>query len=143
MMRKERVIFIILVFVLIGLLAFSFSVFIKYDSGRGGISDNQVIEVIDGDTFKLYNGEIVRLICIDTPEKGSKGYDEAKEFLSSLVLDKEVRLEEDLEDKDVYGRSLRYVYAEEVFVNRELVQEGYASVFRYGNNTKRCGEIER
>ena len=31
---------------------------------------------------------------------------------------------------------------QEVFVNRELVKEGYAEVFRYGDDVARCGEIE-
>ena len=88
----------------------------------------------------------MRLICVDAPEKGGKGYEEAKEFLESLVLNKEVRLEKDISDRDEYGRLLRYVYVsgegEEIFVNKEIVQQGYGSVFRYGDDTKRCGEIE-
>lgn len=30
----------------------------------------------------------------------------------------------------------------EVFVNKELVARGYAEVWRFGNDTRRCGEIE-
>ena len=113
----------------------------------GAYSINKVSRVIDGDTFELEDGEKVRLICVDTPEKGEKGYEEAKEFLANLTLGKIVRLEKDVSENDVYGRLLRYVYinenGKEVFVNRELVQKGYASVFRYGNDTKRCDDIEK
>ena len=87
----------------------------------------------------------VRLICIDAPEKGKTGYDESKNFLSGMILDKEVRLERDISEEDEYGRLLRYVWVNisgvEIFVNQQLVQEGYAKVWRYGNDTGRCGEI--
>ena len=110
------------------------------------ISDFKVIKVIDGDTFQLYNSEIIRLICIDTPEEGKSDFEDARRFLESLIMNKEVRLESDIDDKDVYGRSLRYVYVNlnenEIFVNKEMVKYGLAEVFRYGNNTRKCDEIE-
>jgi len=117
------------------------------------ISDNLVIRIIDGDTFELSTGEKVRLICIDTPETGEPGAQEATDFLTELILNKEVRLEKDISETDRYGRLLRYVWVnvsleggseseQEVFVNRELVKEGYAEVFRYGDDVARCGEIE-
>jgi micrococcal nuclease len=137
------------------ILVFAIFIFIKYSPNENNdtnmnLSDNYVIEIIDGDTFKLYSGDVVRLICVDSPEKGKEGYDDSKEFLSFLILNKEVRLESDLDDRDAYGRLLRYVYVNdsysdsenEVFVNKELVTGGYASVFRYGNSTRLCGEIE-
>ncbi len=108
--------------------------------------DLVVKSVIDGDTIELYNGEIIRLICIDTPEEGTGGFEEARLFLESLVLNKEVKLESDVDDKDKYNRSLRYVYVEingnEIFVNKELVKYGLAKAYRYGNDTKKCDEIE-
>ncbi len=101
--------------------------------------------VIDGDTFVLQNGEIIRLICVDTPEENQEGYTSAKLFLESLVLDREVRLEADIDDKDSYGRLLRYVYVNqsgtEVFVNQEIVKYGFGKVFPYGNNTRLCDTI--
>ncbi len=101
-----------------------------------------VSRVIDGDTLELSSGEKVRLICIDTPEQGEKGYEEATQYLEELTLNKIVRLEKDVSEVDKYDRLLRYVYVGDTFVNKELVQEGYAEVFRYGEDTKRCGEIE-
>jgi len=157
--KKKLIITLISIFLLV--LAVFLIIFIKYtpentnkpevtpieaNISDKNISDNYVIDVIDGDTFKLENKETVRLICIDSPEKGRKGYEEAKEFLTGMILDKEVRLEKDVDDKDEYGRLLRYVYVNmsgvEFFVNKQLVQEGYAGIFRYANNTRRCGEIE-
>ncbi len=134
-------------------------------NSQSSISPLTVTRVIDGDTFVLANGQIVRLICLDTPEQGSPGSEEAKYFLESLVLDKEVRLEKDVSDKDKYDRLLRYVYVNmtkdkndnvnqlesegkkeeeaEVFVNQEMVKEGFATIFKVPPDTKRCGEINR
>jgi len=119
------------------------------DAKQLTISPNTAVRIIDGDTFELANGDIVRLVCVDTPEKGKEGYEEATDFLFSLIYNKEVRLEKDVEDKDIYGRLLRYVYInatedneeKEIFVNKEIVKQGYGDLFLYGNNTAKCGEI--
>lgn len=62
-----------------------------------------------------------------------------------MILDKEVRLEKDVSETDKYGRLLRYVWVdfleEEVFVNKEIVKEGYGVVFEYGEDVELCGEI--
>jgi len=108
-------------------------------------SEIYVSEIIDGDTFQLSSGEIVRLICINAPEKGKEGYEEAKLYLNYLVFNQPVILESDQTDKDDYGRLLRYVYLNDenkTFINRILVQEGYAKVYKYGNDTMRCDQIE-
>jgi len=114
-------------------------------------SNSQIIasRIIDGDTFESSSGETVRLICVDTPEQNKKGYEEAKQFLSNLILNKQVRLEKDVSDKDEYGRLLRYVYfnfsipsyEKEIFINKEIVKQSYGVLFPYGNDTKRCNEI--
>lgn len=114
------------------------------------MADNCVSRIIDGDTFELRTGEKVRLICVDSPEIGKRGYEEAREFLSDLILYREVRLERDITDKDAYNRSLRYVYINvtnssgefEVFVNRELFQQGYAQIMRFEPDVKLCSEIK-
>jgi len=104
-----------------------------------------VVDVIDGDTFEIATGDQVRLICVDSPEKGEEGYKESRDFLLELIFEKEVRLEQDIEDQDTYGRLLRYVYLNtsdgELFINKEIVQQGYGEVFPYGNSTSKCGEI--
>jgi len=136
---------VILVALLI-LFVITFSLyFVKPVQVNEVLSNNTVIRVIDGDTFEIYSGDKVRLICVDTPEKGEGGYEEATEYLESLILDKEVRMEKDVSETDKYGRLLRYVYVNvtggEVFVNREIVQEGYGEVFEYGEDVELCGEI--
>lgn len=111
------------------------------------ITNNTVTRVIDGDTLVLKNGNRIRLLCIDAPELGTPGSQQSKNFLENLVLGKEIRLEKDITDKDKYDRLLRYVYIttpeKEIFINKELVQQNQAKVWRYGNDTSKCDEIAR
>ena len=100
-----------------------------------------VSQVIDGDTIVLTDGNSVRLIGINAPEAGHNCYQEATNELKDLVLGKQVRLEEGIEDKDPYGRLLRYVYVEGLFVNLEMVREGYAATYAYGENTEHDAEF--
>ena len=53
-----------------------------------------------------------------------------------LVEGVEVQMFTDGEDKDQYGRLLRYVYANGVFVNGQLVWEGYAEAESFGSEPR-------
>ncbi len=141
---------IILIIILILSVAADLFYYYNYSNSDSNIQipDNYVARIIDGDTFvAIINNteQTVRLLCIDAPELGAQGSEEAKAFLESLILNKEVRLEKDISETDKYNRLLRYVWVnvteEEIFVNQELVHQGYASIFIYGNDTKRCGEL--
>jgi endonuclease YncB( thermonuclease family) len=70
-----------------------------------------VVKVVDGDTVYLSDGGKVRLIGYDTPETGECGFDDAKAFVSSLVLDHQVEVvnPEEVDDVDAYDRELRYL----------------------------------
>lgn len=102
-----------------------------------------VSKVIDGDTVELENGERVRLLGINTPEKGQNYYEEANNRLKELVEGKGVRLEKDVDDKGKYGRLLRYVFINDEFVNLKLVREGYAHVYVIPPNTKYQTDLEK
>ena len=82
-----------------------------------------VTYVVDGDTLELNTADRVRLICIDTPEKGEYYYPEAKDYLVDLTLNEKVTLIKDISETDKYGRLLRYVYVGDKFVNYELVEK--------------------
>ena len=99
-----------------------------------------VTKVIDGDTV-ISEGESIRLLSIDTDERGYPCYTSAKKRLEELVLGKEVWLEADAEDKDQYGRYLRYVFLNGTNVNLEMVQEGLAVARFSPENTKYKAEI--
>jgi len=106
-----------------------------------------VVQVIDGDTVVLVNGEHVRYIGIDTPETvhPTKGVEcfgpEATKRNRQLVEGKLVRMERDTSDRDGYGRLLRYVYVDDLFVNAVLVEEGYAYSTYFPPDTEHYQEL--
>ncbi len=107
-------------------------------------SDQEIFKVsyvIDGDTIKLENGEKVRLIGINAPESGQPYFNKAREKLTKLVLGKRVRLEKDVEDRDRYGRLLRYVFVDNLFINLEMVRSGFANSWTCSPNVKYQNEI--
>jgi endonuclease YncB( thermonuclease family) len=131
-MKKELVFTIIFssIFLLLVLALFILPYTIKNPEK---FTKDLVTNVIDGDTFQYYDSdtytfEIVRLLCIDTPEKNEEGYEEAKEFLESLILGEQITLNSSIADRDNYGRQLRYVYIDDLFVNKELLNKGYAEL---------------
>jgi micrococcal nuclease len=113
-----------------------------------------VTKVFDGDTYEVEiegKKEKVRLLGIDTPEKWESNKlnkdversgsdkktiktlgDMASNYAKKLVSGKRVLLEADPtnDDRDRYGRLLRYVYLEDgTFVNLKLVEDGYANAY--------------
>ncbi|AKB84182.1 thermonuclease family protein [Methanococcoides methylutens] len=94
-----------------------------------------VTEVIDGDTFVISSGEKVRLIGVDTPERGEPYYEEARQYMVDNVLGMTVGLESDVSDTDRYGRLLRYVWLNDTMVNNELVLLGLAYSKAYEPDT--------
>ncbi len=91
----------------------------------------KVARVIDGDTLVLTNGEKIRLLGIDAPERGEKCYAEAKNLLESLTLSMEIMLQSEGVEVDQYGRSLRWIYFGNRNINFELVKRGVAKIYFY------------
>lgn len=86
-------------------------------------------QVVDGDTLYLDNGEKVRLVGVNTPERGVEGYITSKLFLQKLCLNKEVGLDiDDSKPKDKYGRTLAVVIVDGKNVNEILLKEGLAEI---------------
>lgn len=109
----------------------------------------RVAHVVDGDTIKLDNGQVLRYIGIDTPETvdprkpvqcfGKEASDKNRE----LVEGKEVRLEKDISETDKYGRILRYVYVGDTFINDYLVRQGYAHSYSYPPDIKHQDQFKQ
>jgi micrococcal nuclease len=147
-MKKEKIIYILISLILILLIiAILTSIPVEYNPSK--IENNTVLNVIDGDTFEYYSKDTnkvvrVRLLCVDTPEKNEKGYAEAKEYLESLILGKEVILKSSVVDKDEYGRLLRYVYVDDlwgfIFINRLIIQNGHGELWVIPPET--CKELK-
>jgi len=95
--------------------------------------------VIDGDTLKLEmpdgTYETIRLLGINTPEKGELGANAAAQFLERLLAEGgEIQMVRDKVDRDPYGRLLRYVWVGDKMLNLQLVEAGLAQPQPYYPN---------
>src|SRR5687767_8858842 len=79
-----------------------------YIQSQPVFTGSSVTRIIDGDTRVVEGGDRVRLLDIDTPEKGQPCSANATARLAELIDGKEVLLEKRGEDKDRYDRLLRY-----------------------------------
>jgi len=117
------------------------------DTPREGV----VTHITDGDTLVVDDGEEIRLLGIDAPEKYYSGHPdcaspEASECCygeeATVELEKiapvgtRLRLEFDLECEGVYDRTLAYLFVvnadtgeEEFFINEWMLEEGHAAVY--------------
>ncbi|MFC1540306.1 thermonuclease family protein [Gemmatimonadota bacterium] len=111
-----------------------------------------VEQVIDGDTIRVRLGdriETVRYIGVDTPEtvhprREIEPYGlAASAFNRTLVEGQQIRLEQDVEARDRYGRLLAYVYTDSLFVNAELIRQGYAQVMTVPPNVRHADMFVR
>lgn len=103
---------------------------------QAGDGVRRCIKVIDGDTSVLDGEETVRLLAIDTPEMDHPNdsvrqfAEEAKDYVKSMVLDRNVRLEHEWERRDEYGRTLAYVFLPDGrLLNAEILKNGFGFVY--------------
>jgi len=112
---------------LTSLLGFAISVILLVPAAAN------VARIHDGDTLTTTSGVKVRLLQIDTPEiSPAECYGaEAREALIKLIGTSTITLEKDSvsDDKDRFGRSLRYVRLGKVNVNLKLVEIGAATPY--------------
>lgn len=102
-----------------------------------------VIRAIDGDTVELLGGDKLRLLAIDTPEKGETYYDEATQYLATLAVGKPARIEYANSRRDRYGRLLGYLYIDDtLFVNRAILDSGLGYLYLFGDNDMRRSEVK-
>lgn len=98
--------------------------------------------VIDGDTIIVDGNKKVRYIGINTSELKTKTTPDecfSKEALAEnkkLLENKQILLEKDVSEVDKYNRLLRYVWADNTFVNDYLIRNGFAKIDTYPPDTK-------
>ncbi len=130
------------------ILLFLFSFFSEAGFSQSTTSLLLVTKVSDGDTFWVTHPsgkkEKIRLIGINTPEARNTGRTEveyfgkeASAYAKQLLLNKQVRLEFDVQKYDRYKRTLAYAYLPSgTMVNALLVKEGYALAATYPPNVR-------
>ena len=134
-MNFSRIVKILIISVLVFVGIF---IFVHFKADEGSIF--KVTKVIDGDTIVLENGEVVRYIGINAPETDKDKDDcfaqEAFNANKKLVEGKDVKLKKDVSEMDKYGRLLKYVWVDDIFVNEYLVRKGYALSAEYPPDVK-------
>lgn len=85
----------------------------------------------------------MRYIGIDTPERDDPCYAEASNANAALVAGRSVRLVKDVSETDRYGRLLRYIYVDGVFVNETLIREGWAEAVEFPPDTAYASQFYR
>jgi endonuclease YncB( thermonuclease family) len=96
----------------------------------------KIISIYDGDTLTLSNQKKIRLLQIDTPElRPLECYgNESKQALIKLLSrpgEIVLRGDQNLDNKDSYGRLLRYIYVGKINVNLRMVKIGAAAPYFY------------
>ena len=102
----------------------------KYNNTECNVEEKGICtKVVDGDTIYLDNGEKIRFVGVNTPEKGVNGYYTSKNFVEKLCLGKTVGIDVDnSKHSDKYGRTLGVVIIDGKNVNEMLLKEGLAEV---------------
>ena len=94
--------------------------------------DGQITRVIDGDTL-LIDQTTIRLSLVNSPERDERGYQEAKDFALTVCpigINAEF-IEDSLQPKDKYGRSVGLVYCNDMMLNELLLTNGHAEISTY------------
>ena len=90
--------------------------------------------IVDGDTIDVTSlpSDNIRVIGIDTPELDTPCGAPATEHLRALIAGRTATLvaAPGREDRDGYGRPLRYVEVAGVDIGRQMIADGYA-IARY------------
>ena len=105
------------------------------ESRRASAPQARVIDAIDGDTivvaFADGSTDTVRILGVDTPEthhprKPVQCFGpEASAYTAARLTGRLVRLEGDVEERDIYGRRLAYVILDGRRFDDELLRLGY------------------
>ena len=102
-----------------------------------------VVKIIDGDTLDVNidsNIIRIRLADIDTPERNQPWGFEAKKFLATKVLKKEVQII--ITNKDRYGRQIGIIFLDNTNINELMVLRGHAWAYRKYLRNKNLIKIE-
>ena len=89
-----------------------------------------VVSVIDGDSFKIGNDQTIRLASLNAPDNKYCYGPEATKALTGKILNKKVVLR-DLKT-DMYDRIMAMVYLDGELINEYLIKKGFAVSTREG-----------
>jgi len=134
-MEKQRNTLWVLLFLISGIIYYLLFGFrdLTEDIIKSRFIQEQVFitRVIDGDSIELSDSRKVRMLGVNTPEKGKFISDKAIEFMKRLE-NKTITLK--YKEKDRYGRVLGYLIFEGENYNLGLLRNGLAHAYYYNKD---------
>jgi micrococcal nuclease len=141
-MKLKQIDKLILVFIVLALISLNYQPIDNFLEDTFSSQQEVFVErIIDGDTIESDIGNI-RLLGINTPEKGEFYYEQAKDFLENELLNKTVILEFTGDRYDKYNRTLAYIFLDSENINIELVKVGLANYYFYEGRDRYSNELE-
>ena len=118
---------------LVSFLLFSVVLLIYLLNTKATLNMVKIKNCYDGDTCTTESGEKIRLACIDAPEIRGKNADPleakaSKEFINNLLSNKKVKIKRI--DTDRYGRTVAEIFVEGTNIQKLMVQNGFAKIYR-------------
>ena len=118
---------------MVSFLLFSVVLLIYLLNTKATLNMIKIKNCYDGDTCTTESGEKIRLACIDAPEIRGKNADPlkakaSKEFINNLLSNKKVKIKRI--DTDRYGRSIAEIFIEGTNIQKLMVQNGFAKIYR-------------
>jgi len=102
----------------------------------------RVKTVIDGDTLVLQNGDKVRFLGVNTPELGHGKFrdeplaNQARQFVARKIQGREIRLENERDHTDKYGRRLAQIVTDTgENIQIDLLERGLAFAVAVGEGS--------
>ncbi len=117
--------------------------FIRSATPEVKLIEGKVISIADGDTLTVLVGETptkIRLEGIDAPESHQAYGHKSREALADKVFHKTVRIE--WRELDKYKRMLGHVFMDDRWVNKDMVQEGWAWHYRQYSKSEVLADAE-
>lgn len=93
------------------------------------IESLEISRVIDGDTAESMEGQKIRMLGINAPEKSMPFSEEATDFLKEQIQNKQIQIESYGVGK--YGRTLAYVFLDDKNINKEILSHGFGTLYYY------------
>jgi micrococcal nuclease len=140
--RTRRRWFSILFVIVVALLVLVLRLVEEIGPEKGPDDRFVVTRVLDGDTMELQGGDRLRLLAIDTPEKGEPLHDEATEFLARKALGQVADIKYANQRRDKYGRQLGYLYVDTLFVNKAIIDSGYGCLYLFDDNDLKSDQVK-
>ena len=115
----------------------------EYETNMDG---DYVSRIVDGDTFEMSSGEMIRLMCVDTPEKGHRAKcpsedqrGQAASAFTKNAIAKAQKRQVAIADWDKYGgRVLGDIILDGQSLRMMLIQNGFAREYYGEAKTSWC-----